>query len=191
MRYAKGADLFDQEMVKMARMLKSMGTIEAPAALSSALNRVAAEVRTEVTRKVSSETKIQPKVIRKRFYIRRSSVRSLRATFVAYRSDIPAISMGVALTKTRRHKGRVVRGRGVKVGNRTYPGAFINRVSSNNTFQVLRRKSDSRYPIEVVKERVRPVIDRYVGITVSVKMRHRLPVILKRELQYRMSKYAK
>ena len=87
---------------------------------------------------------VKMKHVSKRVFVQRASVKKLRAKVKGYTKNMPAIRIaernpkvvkrfyvtGATHTKKKGHKIG-----GLRVGRRTYPGAFLNRASPNNTFQ--------------------------------------------------------
>ena len=153
---------------------------------------------------MSSEVKVQQKYVRKRVYIRRSTAKTLQAKVTAYRRDIPVISLGAAqtLTKgkgvaalTRGDKGRFSQrsfsgNTSIKVGNKRYSDAFINK-TRYGSWQVMRRKTKKRYPVEVLKIPISKSVDRHARRIVNEQMRKEYPRIAEHEISFRIKRYAK
>lgn len=172
------------------------------AGASSALNKTASRIKSRVTKAVSADVQVQQKHVRKRVYIRKSTGKTMKALVTAYRRDIPVISLGIARTtgtnkmsvssrdsrgrfNTRQHSGNTA----IRVGNRTYQNAFINQVQGGG-WQVMRRKGRARYPLEVLKVKISPSVDRHTPTIAREQMQTEYPRIAKHEIDYRMKKYA-
>ncbi len=153
------------------------------AGASSALNKVAVRSKSRVVKLVSSDVKVQQKHVRKRVYIKRSNSKSLTAKLTTYRRDIPVISLGPAQTRLTKNKSTL------KVGSKSYPGAFINRTRFGS-WQVMKRKTKKRYPLEVLKIPISKSVDRHASKTVRRQMIKEYPRISQHEIDFRLKKHA-
>lgn len=199
-------DSLDRDVQKLARKLSSISKSAIPKADFSALKKTANQIKSKVTKDVAGEVQVQQKHIRKRLYTKVKVTKDYRrGRITAYRRDIPAISLGVAtsLVKSRRgqrlisqasrdSKGRFTRrefagNTSIKVGRRTYNDAFINPV--NGKWQIMRRKTAKRYPVEVLTVKIAPAVDRFLPSRSREIMKAKYPDLLKHELEWRLKKY--
>lgn len=131
--------------------LNAVSKTAVPRAESQAVNRVAGRAISRSASQVSKETKVPLKLVRGRAKLKKASPNRPIATIHVKRGNLPVINLGpVRLQVSRRNRGGGGAGSVLKVGRFSFPGAFVQRLS-NGRWQVLRRTSKSRYPIEVVK----------------------------------------
>ncbi len=199
-------DRLDRDIKKLARKLSDISKSAIPKADAAALKKTAARIKTRVVKDVASETQVQQKHIRKRVYSRVKITKDFRqGTLTAYRRDIPAISLGVAtsLVKSVRgqrmisQSGRDRKGRftkrqfagntSIKVGKNTYQNAFINQ--ARGSWQIMRRLTSKAYPIEIIKVKIAPAVDRCLPNYSREMMKNKYPDLLKHELEWRLKKY--
>ena len=137
-------------IVGMDKAIANLGQISemaVPRAAARSVNRIAARAIKESSSRVATQTKVPVKLVRQRAYLKKATARKPNAVLRINRGDLPAINLGVASTRVSKRKG--VNGV-LKVGNFSFPGAFIQQLS-NGRWQVMRRTTKARYPIEVVK----------------------------------------
>ncbi|MDI3359774.1 phage tail protein [Lelliottia sp. V89_10] len=127
--------------------LNAISKTAAPKASAQAVNRVAGRAISRSTKTVSQETGVPRKLVNQRVRLSRATMKKPKAIIRVNRGNLPAIKLGVATTQLSRKKkgGSAV----LKVGKFKFPGAFIQQLK-NGKWQVMRRTSKSRYPIEVV-----------------------------------------
>lgn len=94
---------------------------------------------------------IPVKLVRQRARLKKANPQRLSAGIKINRGNLPAIKLGAAQVRLSRRKGNE-KGRGsyLKIGPYRFRNAFIQQLA-NGRWQVMRRVSDSRYPIDVVK----------------------------------------
>ena len=199
-------DSLNRDVQKLARKLSSISKSAIPKADFSALKKTANQRKSKVTKDVAGEVQVQQKHIRKRLYTKVKVTKDYRrGRITAYRRDIPAISLGVATSfvksvrgqrqisqASRDSKGRFTRrefagNTSIKVGRRTYNDAFINPV--NGKWQIMRRKTAKRYPVEVITVKIAPAVDRFLPSRSREIMKAKYPDLLKHELEWRLKKY--
>lgn len=180
-----------REVEAISRKLAALKKVEVPRAISSALNKTVSKSKTQIARAVKSETGVASSVLKTRIYTKNAKSNKLKAYLRAYRRDIPAISLGVAQTRLKVRGGRIVGGGSIRVGNKTFKNAFVNKVRKNETFQVMRRLGKSRYPIDVVAVKVTDAIDKHARKTVYSIYNSDFEKTLINDLNFRVSKYAK
>lgn len=186
----------DAQIRELEGKLNAIKSIDVPRASSSALNKVSAKIKTRVVRGTAKETKVSAKHVRKRVYIRKSKVKTQRAKVKVYIRDISAISLlnnpklgptkrkvaGKKLTNAfiadgSRGKGRYKRGSG------------FQKTSLKNK-QVLRRATDSRYPLEAVGVNIRKAATRITKKVTQRVMKEEFQILYARDLNFRLKKYA-
>ena len=192
-----GNNIDSQVRAVNRKLRQSIGPVRS--GTSSALNKTATRIKSRVVKAVSGDTRVKQKHLRKRVFIKPSTGKTLRAKVTAYRRDIPVISLGAANTRLTKN-GAVVR-----IDGKAYPGAWIAdgsggfgkyvpgqgyKSTSLNSFQLLRRTGDSRYPVEVLKVEIRPSVDYHTPRISQQQMSTEYPRILSPEIDYRMQKYA-
>lgn len=199
-------DSLDRDIKKLARKLSDISKSAIPKADAAALKKTAARIKTRVVKDVARETQIQQKHIRKRVYSRVKITKDFRqGTITAYRRDIPAISLGVATSLVKSVKGQRLisqsgrdrKGRftkrefagntSIKVGKNTYQNAFINQ--TRGSWQIMRRLTSKAYPIEIIKVKIAPAVDRCLPGYSREMMKGKYPDLLKHELEWRLKKY--
>ena len=200
------ADALDRDIQKLAKKLGDISKSAIPKADFSALRKTASQIKSKVTKDVAGEVQVQQKHVRKRIYTKvKVSKDYRRGRITAYRRDIPAISLGAATSfvrsvrgqrlisqSSRDSKGRFTRrefsgNTSIKVGRRTYSDAFINPI--NGKWQIMRRKTAKRYPVEVLAVKIAPTVDRFLPTRSREIMRAKYPDLLKHELTWRLKKY--
>ncbi|MGH1371137.1 MAG: phage tail protein [Cellvibrionaceae bacterium] len=158
--------------------MRQINDRELPKAASSALNKAVAKVRTRTVRGVSKRTRIQSKHIRKRFHISRSNVRNMKAKMTGYQRAIPVSSVARS----------PARGKKVRALGKLYQGAFYNTTKRGGRLHAFQRKSDSRYPIDVVKIEIKKDIDDIFPKVSARVMGAEYQALMRRELIYRIKK---
>lgn len=182
------AQSLQAQIKRREKKLLKIASVEVPRASNSSLNRVAAGSKTQIVRKVSSATGVKSKFIRKRIFVKRSTVRTQKAFVTVYAADITAVSLlpsKTLLAKARRGTSR----KGVRVAGRQFDGAFINAGRRNGRFQVFKRRGKNRYPIDVV---LIPVRDKAKAISPREIEKAHKNLYAKNyahELDFRLKKY--
>ncbi|HIE9577888.1 TPA: phage tail protein [Klebsiella variicola subsp. variicola] len=122
-----------------------------PRATSQSINRVAGRAISRSSTRVAKETKVKRKLVMQRAKLKRASPKKPMATIRVNRGNLPAIKLGpVRVLLSRRKRDNGSSGSVLKIGNFSFPGAFVQQLN-NGRWHVLRRTSKSRYPVEVVK----------------------------------------
>jgi len=120
-----------------------------PRATSQSINRVAGRAISRSSTRVAKETKVKRKLVMQRAKLKRP--KKPMATIRVNRGNLPAIKLGpVRVQLSRRKRDNGSSGSVLKIGNFSFPGAFVQQLN-NGRWHVLRRTSKSRYPVEVVK----------------------------------------
>ncbi|WP_447884938.1 phage tail protein [Serratia fonticola] len=131
--------------------LNAVSRTAVPRATSQAVNRVASRAISKSVSQVSKETRVPLKLVKGRTRLKKASPNRPIATIRVKRGNLPAINLGpVRMLISRRNSGKGGAGSVLKVGRFSFPGAFVQQLS-NGRWQVMRRTSKARYPIEVVK----------------------------------------
>jgi hypothetical protein len=130
--------------------LESISSRAVPRASAQAVNRIAARAVSRSAKKVAAATRVPRKLVNQRARIKKASVRKPVATIRVNRGNLPVIKLGVASVRLSRRK-RDVKGAAsvLHIGKFRFPGAFIQQLASGR-WQVLRRTTKSRYPVEVL-----------------------------------------
>lgn len=180
--------------------LNSLSRRIVPAAMTKALNRVGQSTIGQGSRKVAKEVVvgdnkkkgIPVKRVRERTRLKKAKPYRLSAEIKINRGNLPAIKLGAAQVRLSRRKGNQ-KGRGsyLKIGPYRFRNAFIQQLA-NGRWQVMRRVSDSRYPIDVVKVPLavpltvnfrkisRQLIKSNMGKEFSYALKHQLRIHLTR-----------
>lgn len=148
-----------KNLEKAINNLNSLSRLIVPTATAKALNRVGQATIRQGSRKVAKEAVvgdgkkkgIPVKLVRQRARLKKANPHRLSAGIKINRGNLPAIKLGAAQVRLSRRKGNQ-KGRGsyLKIGPYRFRNAFIQQLA-NGRWQVMRRVSDSRYPIDVVK----------------------------------------
>lgn len=148
-----------KNLEKAINNLNSLSRLIVPTATAKALNRVGQATIRQGSRKVAKEAVvgdgkkkgIPVKLVRQRARLKKANPHRLSAGIKINRGNLPAIKLGAAQVRLSRRKGNE-KGRGsyLKIGPYRFRNAFIQQLA-NGRWQVMRRVSDSRYPIDVVK----------------------------------------
>ncbi|HED2047896.1 phage tail protein [Klebsiella oxytoca] len=148
-----------KNLEKAINNLNSLSRLIVPTATAKALNRVGQATIRQGSRIVAKEAVvgdgkkkgIPVKLVRQRVRLKKANPQRLSAGIKINRGNLPAIKLGAAQVRLSRRKGNQ-KGRGsyLKIGPYRFRNAFIQQLA-NGRWQVMRRVSDSRYPIDVVK----------------------------------------
>ncbi|MCE5366975.1 phage tail protein [Klebsiella oxytoca] len=148
-----------KNLEKAINNLNSLSRLIVPTATAKALNRVGQATIRQGSRIVAKEAVvgdgkkkgIPVKLVRQRARLKKANPQRLSAGIKINRGNLPAIKLGAAQVRLSRRKGNQ-KGRGsyLKIGPYRFRNAFIQQLA-NGRWQVMRRVSDSRYPIDVVK----------------------------------------
>lgn len=175
---------FDTDLKVLAKKLHRMAAIEGPRAVSSALNKTGALIQTQVVKDVSKDSKIPQKIIRRKAFIGKSTARKQRTTISMYRTGVPLISLATGKNSIQEPAPGWISVKGFFVER-----GFINRVRKTGKKQVFQRKNSKRYPIDVVRVNIQRVVDTSMPKQTALKMRNEFPRLLKRDLEYRITRY--
>ena len=111
----------------LSRKLAAIKAVEVPAPFQAHSTRQQ-KTHTQIAKAVKQETGIAASVLKTGFTCDRRMRKKLNSRITVYRRDIPAIALGVAQTRLRTSRGRITGGGSIKVGNKTFKNAFVNRV---------------------------------------------------------------
>lgn len=182
------ADGLDRDVKYLARKLSDISQNAVTKADYAALKKTAARIKTQAVREVAAEVNIPQKHIRKRMFIRVKINRNHRqGRITGYRRDIPLIRLGTAQVALNQGGG----GKILKIGSKSYPGAFVNRIRKTGDWQVMQRIGKKRYPVKVLKIDIARAVDRSLPRKSRQLMSSEYPKLLKHELNYRLSRYAR
>ncbi len=184
------AKSLEQQIKQRAKKLNQISKHEAPRASAAALNKTSRMIVPRVIRKVSTEKKVPQKILRKRTFVSRATPRKQRAKIYGYAQAVAAVSL-LKTTQLLKHARRGTNRRGVRVAGQQYDGAFINVLRKSGRFQVLRRTTDGRYPLEVIKIPIEDSYERALSTISQQKMKTEFRRLLMHELDYRLNKYGR
>jgi len=154
---------------------RAVGVTERAAkkAARRAITKTARWMRTQAARDVSGATGIPQKHIRRRLGSYARGEEGMARSVWLGTNPIPAHRLGRA-RQTRR---------GVTVGRRRYPGAFMPWPEQGGP--VFRREGQSRHPIERVEEQIAEHGEAAMS-RLQVRAQHRFTELLSQELRYEM-----
>ena len=184
------ADKMAQQIMRRAKKLRAIASIEVPRAAAKALNDTIKIVRTQVVRGVAKKAKIPNKHIRKKVFISRATARNQRSKLHAYAQPVSAVSVmrsATLIKNVRRGTNR----RGVRVAGRQFNRAFINVHGASGRFQVYRRKGAEKYPLEVIKIPIQQAAEAEIKKYGGKAMQKNLRKKLLHELRFRTKKYTR
>lgn len=131
--------------------LDSISKVAVPRATVQAVNRIASRVMGRSASDVSKKTRVKRNLIKQRARLKRATLRKPTAAIIINRGNLPAIKLGsISMRLSRRKRDKGMQGSVLKVGNFSFPGAFVKQLN-NGRWHVLRRTTRAQYPIEVVK----------------------------------------
>jgi len=170
----------DQQLREMENALNAIATKEIPRVHASAANKTIGKVRTQVVKIVSRETGVKSKIIRKRFVVQRAKPSFLRARVSVWQQSVNVADVA----------RNAAPGKKVRVAGKVYPRSFYNNAKSGKLL-ALQRKGSARYGIEIVKIDIKQSIDKHLPKISEELMRLEHPKLVRRELLFRINKYAK
>ncbi|MBZ4288583.1 phage tail protein, partial [Mycobacterium tuberculosis] len=90
------------------------------------INRVAGRAISRSSTRVAKETKVKRKLVMQRAKLKRASPKKPMATIRVNRGNLPAIKLGhVRVQLSRRKRDSGSSGSVLKIGNFSFPGAFV------------------------------------------------------------------
>tara|TARA_R100000951_G_C2633845_1_gene178603 strand:- start:472 stop:1032 length:561 start_codon:yes stop_codon:yes gene_type:complete len=174
--------------VQVARLSKKLLKISAkdvPASTSSALTKTARKVKTRLVSGVARSERLPAKVVRKKVYVKGSTIKKQKSKITVYRDDVSVASLLTKATISKK-MGTGTNRRGVTVRGRNFPGAFIQRAFGST--QVFAREGRARNPIEKQVVVIKDAVDKIAPIvTRRVYQKEFLPEV-KRELKFRLER---
>ncbi len=181
----------DRQIAHMLKALNDIRANEVPQAFATALNKGAAQAGTITVKTVAGAVRVTQKFIRKRVYVRKANRNKLVSQVRSYYHGINLMDLKPRDTGSYKkgRRGRV--GRGVRArGGRHYQGAWIAK-SQRGKELVFERGFGKRKKtaINVISIPIRDEIDKYAPAAAEQIMKNKLPQLVARELQYRISKY--
>jgi hypothetical protein len=136
------------DTIKFKEVEQALGEYKnkAPTALSRAINRAAANAKTNASKKAREQYNIKAKDITSTFKITNANKSSLRAIVKSSGERIPLIKFKISPSKPNPRKlPKVLRVEVKKGGLKNLVGAFVANVNGNKVFK---RLSKSRLPIQ-------------------------------------------
>lgn len=177
-------DAFDRDIKVLAGRLKLISTREGPRAVSSALNKSGAKIRTIVVKETSKETKVPQKMIRKKAFIRSSTARTQKTTISLYRTGVALISLATGKNSIQTPAPGYIAIKGFFVQR-----GFINKLRRTGKRQVFQRRTQKRMPIDVVKVAIYHAVDKVMPKATKSVMDADFGKLLKHELEHRIRRH--
>jgi len=137
----------NDDIEKAKKALTDIDKKAVPQAMARTINNVAAKVMVRAVIDTSKKVDVPKRLIKGRAKLERAKPRRLSAFIRVNRGNLPVIRLvtgGGRFVRRGENKGQL------KIGNRLYPRAFIQKLK-NGRVQVLQRQGKERYPIDVVK----------------------------------------
>ena len=166
-----------QSLTVVQKRLTKFVNRDVPKARVTATNKALAKAKTQAVKVVAASTKVKVGAIRKRVYISRAN-RNKAAAFHFYRRPIAMISLNAKQTK-----------RGVRAGKYFMASAFIADGSKRTgrgglrSRQVMRRKSGTRYPVEVLSIPISKQVNELAPKTVKRTLIDNFPRLYDHEIK--------
>ncbi len=187
----------DQQIKALEKTLNKIQSSAVPLASNSALNKVSAKIKTRTVKGISKTTKVKSKVIRARMRVKRSRLHTQRAFVWMYVNDISAISL-IKNVKLGAFKRKVAGKKyknawtadGSKGFGRYKKGSGFSATKVKNK-QIFRRTGKGRYPLEVIKIPILKPSTRISRVVGERLMRTEFTELYAKDLNWRLSKYAK
>lgn len=137
----------NDDIEKAKKALTDIDKKAVPQAIARTINNIAAKVIVKAVIDTSKKVDVPKRFIKGRVRLERAKSNRLSAFIKVNRGNLPVIRLI-------KGNGRFIR-RGenkgqLKVGNRLYQRAFIQKLKNGRT-QVMQRQGKERYPIDVVK----------------------------------------
>ena len=181
----------------LEKKLTKIQSSTVPLASNSALNKVAAKIKTRTVKGVSKETLVKQKFIRQRMRVKKSKPDTQRAFLWVYVNDISAISL-MKNVKFGAFKRKVAGKKyknawmadGSKGFGRYKKGSGFSATKVKNK-QIFRRTTKGRYPLEVIKIPILKPSTRISRVVAERLMRNEFDQLYAHDLNWRLSKYAK
>lgn len=137
----------NDDIEKAKKALSDIDKKAVPQAMARTINNIAAKVMVRSVIETSKKVDVPKRLIKGRAKLERAKPRRLSAFIHVNRGNLPVIRLvtgGGRFVRRGENKGQL------KIGNRLYPRAFIQKLKSGRV-QVLQRQGKDRYPIDVVK----------------------------------------
>lgn len=190
------ADNLQRQILSLQRKLERIGNTEVPAAVNTALNRSATEVKGRTSRKVARAENLLLRTIRERMFIKRSTSRTLEARVRIYVKPVSAISQLSPSQRSGLVSGRGNAARGVKIkGRAVFKDSFFAlgkaKGSSGRRMQAFQRKGRARLPVRKLGFDIQARARISIKTTSRQVMKQRFPILLRNNLDARVKRYVK
>lgn len=162
---------------RVVRDFKHLRKTVVPQAFAQAANRAMRGVRTETTRELAGLKNVKQKIIRQRFRMFSASRNRMATELILRYSRVPVVITGNA-KETRR---------GVRVGRRSIPGAFIGK-GRNRTAVFKRADGVARFPIKEQVIQLEPEARVFTKRNVRTVGRRRFKKEFRRILNLKLKK---
>ena len=177
------AQKIDRQFAELDAALEAYIQKKMPAAVVSALNKAAPLAKTRTIRGTAKRTKLPQKLIHKRVYNRKASIKTLKAQIRAYVQGVSAIQLKTRDTAKGGWKNR--KGKGVTAKGRRWGNAFIANTPKGKP-HVFQRKGSARLPIEVVRIDIADDVQAVAPKAATRIMQQRFPGLLQHEILRRL-----
>lgn len=176
------------EVNKVVKGLKGFEK-QMPGAAMSAINRTLDHVATKIGRLVTAEYIIKTSDVKATFVETKRAIKSNLAAHIKSKSRRLTFSH-FPISRSKNGVRVKVKRSGYKSIN-TYPGAFTQVLAGQT--QVMRRRGDSRYPVDVLRTLSVPQMIDSTNVSEKIQevAKNKLAERIEHEINYRLSKIAK
>lgn len=193
------------EAIKKAqRILSELNNKQLIYAQRRVLKRLALKASTATASTTAKEVKVPVKLLRERLKLKHLNINDGAAANIRiYRTNIPAIRLGVPKTLLKRGKApvsavrREANGRfskrdsagetAIRVGRYTFKNTFLQKLKTGR-WQIMGRLSEERYSIEAKGLPINETVTKHAKDSFSKAVNKELPEQMLRELVYRINK---
>lgn len=166
-----------KSVARLERKLNRIASYETPRAQAFATNRAITSIVSQVAKKVSTETNIAQREIKRKMYKKRSRANDLQAKITIYTRPISGIRARYSIKR-----------RGYKIAGEDYPSAFFAR-GRNSQHHLWMREGRKRLGIDSIKIPIADAVFEHTQPTVDQVYKSVYYKNLKRELGRRLDGY--
>lgn len=196
-----------RQVEELEKKLSTLNNKQARFARQRSLSRSSKRMATLVSRDTAKKERLKSSLIKRKIRIKKLKNKGMTAIIIG-RTAIPAIYVGQARTQIKRKNGALLissasrdsKGRfskrthagntAIRVGRHKFDNAFLQKLASGR-WQIMQRKSDSRYPIDLAKIPIRGSITTAADKHSKYIIEDYLPNLLIKDLKYRINKLSK
>ncbi|WP_257824178.1 phage tail protein [Aggregatibacter actinomycetemcomitans] len=168
----------NDDIDKAKKALSDIDKKAVPQAMARTINNVAAKVMVRAVIDTSKKVDVPKRLIKGRAKLERAKPKRLSAFIRVNRGNLPVIRLVTGagrFVRKGKNKGQL------KVRNRFYPRAFIQKLQ-NGRVQVLQRQGKDRYPIDVVKIPLKNPLTEAFNAEVKRAYQEEMPKELRNQL---------